>query len=91
MATGNMIIASNVGGIPEVLQDGETGILVGPDNPTNLAQAILNTTKLPSQIRYYAEKGRAQVTQYRYEDFICSYLNLYKSMLAVPSIISSGK
>jgi len=34
------IIASNVGGIPDIIEDGKTGLLVPPSNPGALAQAI---------------------------------------------------
>lgn len=34
------VVAFSVGGIPEVVQDGKTGILVEPQNPTALAEAI---------------------------------------------------
>ena len=38
---GRPVIASNVGGIPEVIIDGETGILVPSENPIRLAEAII--------------------------------------------------
>jgi glycosyltransferase involved in cell wall biosynthesis len=34
------VIATNVGGLPDVIFDGETGFLVPPDNPTQLANKI---------------------------------------------------
>ena len=40
MASGVAVVASRVGGIPELVQDGVTGLLVDPDDPAALAQAI---------------------------------------------------
>lgn len=40
LATGVPVVASRVGGIPEVIQDGETGLLVEQGNPRQLADAI---------------------------------------------------
>lgn len=40
MAAGKPIIASRIGGIPEIIVDGTTGILVEPANPLELAQAV---------------------------------------------------
>jgi glycosyltransferase involved in cell wall biosynthesis len=41
-AEGVPVIATNVGGIPEIIKDGETGVLVRPANPEDLARAINN-------------------------------------------------
>ena len=41
MACGKPVIAANVGGVPEAVIDGETGFLVNPNNPAELAQAVI--------------------------------------------------
>jgi glycosyltransferase involved in cell wall biosynthesis len=41
MACGKAVIASNVDGVPEIVQDGITGILVPPDNPEVLASGLI--------------------------------------------------
>jgi glycosyltransferase involved in cell wall biosynthesis len=40
LAVGCPVIATAVGGVPEVVRDGENGLLVGPGDPEALAQAI---------------------------------------------------
>ncbi len=40
MAAARPVIASNVGGIPEIVEHGKTGVLVQSENPTALAEAI---------------------------------------------------
>jgi starch synthase len=40
MACGTAVIGSRVGGIPEVVADGQTGILVPPGDPAPLADAV---------------------------------------------------
>ncbi len=41
MASGTPFIGTNVGGIPEIVQDNFTGLLIPPSHPTRLANAIL--------------------------------------------------
>lgn len=41
MATGKPLVGTNVGGIPQIIADGKTGILVPPRNPEELAYAIV--------------------------------------------------
>lgn len=36
------VISTRVGGLPEVVQDGETGFLVEPENPEQLAESVIN-------------------------------------------------
>lgn len=41
MACGKAVIGSNVDGVPEIVQDGKTGILVPPEDPKSLAAALI--------------------------------------------------
>lgn len=42
MAMGNAVVASRVGGVPEILSDGITGILFPPEDPLALADILVN-------------------------------------------------
>src|SRR5206468_5347767 len=48
MAAGRPVVGSRVGGIPEMIVDGETGILVPPRDPAALANAIRSLTHAPA-------------------------------------------
>jgi glycosyltransferase involved in cell wall biosynthesis len=53
------VVASRVGGLPDVVQDGETGILVPPRNPTALADTILQMANVPPETRReWGRRGR---------------------------------
>ena len=41
LAAGRPVVATRVGGIPEIVRDGETGLLVPPEDPAALAEAVL--------------------------------------------------
>jgi len=62
MARGKPVIACRVGGVPEVVVDGETGILVPPGDPAALAAAILRLLRDPEQRE---RLGRAGHERYR--------------------------
>lgn len=55
------VIASRVGGIPEVVSHGESGILVSPSNPDELAAAISALIEDQSKALAFGETGRCQV------------------------------
>jgi glycosyltransferase involved in cell wall biosynthesis len=51
------VVATAVGGVPELVKDGETGWLVPPRDPRALAQAILNVLSNPEEARRRAENA----------------------------------
>jgi glycogen synthase len=61
MACGTPVVASRVGGIPEVVQDGETGWLVEPGDPAALARALQTALADPARARRMGDAGRRRV------------------------------
>jgi len=49
LASGKPVVASRVGGIPEAIRDGATGVLVPPEDAKTLAQAILDLLQNPAK------------------------------------------
>ena len=80
MASGNMVIASEVGGIPEVLVRGETGELIPPDNAVSLMTTIKKAINDRHKIEKYAEKGRIKIRDMDYNNFIQGYIQIYKKL-----------
>ena len=64
MATETPVVAFKTGGIPELVVDGETGILVRPGDVKELANAIEYVLKNPEIGKVMGENGRKRVLQY---------------------------
>src|SRR5581483_5505065 len=61
LAAGRPTVATAVGGLPDVVIDGETGWLVPPRNPERLAAAILEALENRDEARRRAAAGQALV------------------------------
>ena len=61
MAAGKPVVATRVGGIPEVVVEGETGLLVPPGDPGALANAISEMLSDPDRAKRMGEVGRQRV------------------------------
>ncbi len=60
MAAGLPVVATAVGGVPELVTDGETGRLVPPGDTVALAQAIIAILSQPSQSQMMGAAGQAR-------------------------------
>jgi alpha-maltose-1-phosphate synthase len=60
MACGTAVVGSRVGGVPEVVADGKTGLLVPPGDPAALAKAINALLADPPVAEDMGRKGRAR-------------------------------
>ena len=63
MAAGKPIVATNVGGIPEIVKQNINGILVQPKNPEKLASAIIEIAKNPKKAEIMGQKSRKIVEE----------------------------
>ena len=83
MAAGLPVVASRVGGVPEQVVDGETGILVDPGDPKPLAAALKRLTGDPALRRRLGAAGRARAEErFDLEPFRRAHLELYSRELA---------
>jgi glycosyltransferase involved in cell wall biosynthesis len=75
------IVAGNVGGIPEIVQDGVTGFLVPPRDSEALAEKIIHVLDHPQEARKMGENAREKIkNNFSVQDMTRSYTRLYQSM-----------
>ena len=83
MAAGKPVVATGVGGVPELVEDGVTGILVPPCNPEALAKGILRLAK-DSDLRQRMGKAAQERALERFDiartarEYEALYLRLLK-------------
>jgi glycosyltransferase involved in cell wall biosynthesis len=83
MAAGLPVVATRVGGVPELVVDGETGLLVPPADPPALAAALQRLLDEPELRARLGAAGRARVEEhFALEAFLESHLDLYRRALA---------
>ena len=82
MAAGKPIVATNVGGNPEVVIDGETGFLVPPKQPDKMAEAIIKVLQNPELARKMGVAGRERIEKnFSLDRMVSDYSLLYEDLL----------
>ncbi|GIX46474.1 MAG: glycosyl transferase [Candidatus Tectimicrobiota bacterium] len=82
MALGKPVVASRAGGIPEVVQDGVSGLLVPPADPPALAAALRYLLFHPQQAQRLGEAGRQRVARcFTAARMACETAQVYRRVL----------
>ncbi len=83
MAAGIPVVAAAVGGVPEAIEDGHTGFLVGTRNPEDFAAGIERVLDRPDDARDMAERARQFVqNHFALDKMVAAYSELYAVLLA---------
>ena len=79
MACGTPVIVSSTGGMPEIVEDEDCGLIVDPDNPDQLAQAILRLLRNPDLSHSLGLKGKTHVVhRFSTDEIVPKMIELYK-------------
>ena len=82
MAAGLAVVATRTGGLPDVVREGRTGLLVPPDDPGALSAAIERLLSRPEERRAMGEAGRELAQAYSAEQMCEKIEALYQRLLA---------
>lgn len=81
MAAGLPVIASRVGGIPEVVEDGVTGLLVEPQAPKALAEAIRWMVEHPKEREEMGRRGQERAKRFDVKTIAAQLEEIYREVL----------
>ena len=83
MAAGRPIVASNVGGIPDLVCQGKNGLLVPPADPKALARELLFLIANPDKRREMGDTGRKMAVQFGVDSMVQKIDRLYLSLIHI--------
>jgi len=81
MASGRPVVATAVGGVPDVVEHERTGLLVPPGDARRFAAALVRLARDPAGSARMAAQARAEVERYRFPHLLDAIEALYRSGL----------
>lgn len=88
MASGCPVVATRVGGLPDIVQNGETGYLVPAKQPQALATAILKLIADPQRAEQMGRSGQLSVREaFSTNRLVCDTENLYEELLTSKKLL----
>ncbi|MBN1869448.1 MAG: glycosyltransferase family 4 protein [Candidatus Omnitrophica bacterium] len=85
-SAGLPVIASRVGGIPSLIEDGKTGVLVAPEDPDELAEAMVKLLRDKALMNRIGMAAREFIkAKYSSEVMIEKVVTLYQKIITSPS------
>ena len=82
MAAGRAVIASCVGGVPEIVLDGETGVLVPPDDVEALTAALQTLAEQPRRRSALGSAGLERAQNFDWDELAAQYEEVYRASVA---------
>lgn len=82
MAAGLPCVATNVGGVPELIEHGRTGLLVPPDDPDTLARALAGLLSVPERAVAMGDAARAATADFSFDRMARRFEAIYEQELA---------
>jgi len=78
MAAGLPAVASAVGGVPEMIEEGQTGFLVDPHRPQEIADRLIRILQDPALAEQMGRKAKARAQAFRSDEVAARTLEVYR-------------
>jgi glycogen synthase len=85
MAAGKAVIATRVGGVPEIVPDGRAGLLVEAGDTEGIARAMETLAANPELRERFGTAGREWAARFTWTDVARRYLDIYDSLCGRPT------
>ena len=82
MAAGAPVVATRVGGLPDLVEDGESGVLVPPREPAALGHAIADLLQDPPRRERLARAASERLAQFTMHAIAERFVSLYERLIA---------
>ncbi|QID19853.1 glycosyltransferase family 4 protein [Nitrogeniibacter mangrovi] len=93
MACGVPVVSTRVGGVPFIVEDGRTGLLVPPGDDEAMANAIVDVLTDPALHQSLSVAGIDEVRRYEWPQVRAQWLSVYRSVCkeAAPVAVSGAR
>lgn len=78
MSAGRPVIGTNVGGIPEIIDDGVNGYLVEPENPEQIADKVIQLFSEEKLLKELGRNARKKAEDFNIEQYVENLEKIYK-------------
>ena len=74
------VVAAAVGGVPEIVLDGQTGLLVPSEAPQKLAEAVFTLLEHPEEVQRLTAQARAHLIEFSKEKYVKTLETYYEDL-----------
>jgi glycosyltransferase involved in cell wall biosynthesis len=82
MAAGKAVVAPRVGGVPDLVENGRTGVLVEAGDVQALSDALLHLARHPEKRAQMGQNARQEAARFSSDRLVDDVERLYRALLA---------